>query len=146
MSNGKNRSVVTTSSIVPENMSAEEQAKLFEALAARFAGTPLALSIEKTMHESNVTVVSQRVKKIDSLITELRAEINTRNEKIKTLLSEKSSLGIKGAEKGTRTVNTCTECGQGRHADNDKTRACQTYATAQAAKAAEKKQDVAVAA
>lgn len=144
--NSKVKSVVTTNSDI-DNMSAEDQARLFQALTARLAGTPLALEAEKTLHTTNTVVVEQRSKEIDAEISTLREEIGTRNERIKLLMAEKSSLGLKtsgSTDSRTRNVTACPSCGQGRHAENDKTAACTIYPGFKAAVEAAKNNKVAV--
>jgi hypothetical protein len=123
---------------ITEAIESQDHAKLFAALAAKFQGTPLALSIEKELHEKNVVAVSQRVAEINSLIAELRSEIDERNDRILHLMGEKANLGIdevakKRAEYTARVA--CVECGQKRHADNEKTRNCASYAALQGGKA-----------
>ena len=75
-------------------------------------------------------LVDPAVDAIDREIAEIKAQIEPLNARIGELQIQRKELTGKmntSDKERTRTVTVCAECGQGRHADNEKTRNCKTY-------------------
>lgn len=83
-------------------------------------------------------LVDPAVDAIDREIADLKSQIEPLNARIGELQIQRKELtGKMSTSNGerTRTVTVCGECGQGRHADNEKTRNCKTYAESRKLKA-----------
>jgi hypothetical protein len=118
--------------ILPDlgNLSLEARAELFAMLQRDTAVVTQA----KSANEAELNRLNAEKARIEAAISPLNKELGEILTQIRALSGRVASpLGQR-----TRTTNVCVECGQGRHADNDKTRGCVTYKTAIAAKAAEK--------
>lgn len=111
-----------------ENLTPEQRESLARQLLSSLgvAKEVQLLAERKTAAQS---LIETEVKRIDAEIETLRAEIAPINERIAALMTEKRNLGLKtNTGERTREVTPCPECGQGRHADNDKTKSCSVYA------------------
>jgi len=110
-----------------DSMSLEQRAQLFAMLRRDSAVVTQA----KSSDDAELT-------RLNAEKTRIEAEIKPLNDALGIVLTSIRAISGKVASPlgRTRTVNVCSECGQGRHADNDKTHACKTYVAAQTAKAA----------
>jgi len=108
------------------NMTLEARAELFAMLQRDAAVVTQA----KSANDAELNRLNAEKVRIENLISPLNEELGAVIVKIRALSGKVvSPLGTR-----TRTTKVCAECGQGRHADNDKTRACKAYAALQAGK------------
>src|SRR5688572_10298420 len=119
--NSKIKTVKTSTNntdILPnlETLSLEHRAQLFAMLRRDSAVVTQA----KSSNDAELARLNAEKTRIESEIAPLNKALGEVLTAIRALSGKVASpLGTR-----TRTVNTCVECGQGRHADNDKTRSC----------------------
>jgi hypothetical protein len=101
-----------------DNMSLEQRAEIFAMLKKDNNVVTQAASIDA----ARLNVLNGQKEEIEGQIAELNFQLGPILQEIRTL-SGKSAV----AHDRTRVVTNCPECGQGRHADNDKTKACSIY-------------------
>lgn len=110
-----------------DTMSLEQRAQLF-AMLSRDATV---VTQAKSSNDAEVARLNAEKTRIEGEIAPLNKQLGDINVAIRALTGKVASpLGTR-----TRTVNTCVECGQGRHADNAKTASCGAYKAGQQAKA-----------
>lgn len=110
-----------------DTMSLEQRAQLFAMLRRDSAVVTQA----KSSDDAEIARLTAEKTSIEAEI----APLNVRLGNILTALHALSGKVYSPLGTRTRTVNTCVECGQGRHADNAKTASCGAYKAAQQAKA-----------
>lgn len=106
--------------------------------ATTFGSEIAAKAIPASLAKESVNLHSAEEKVEIDRLTARNKEIDAEIERLTSGLREEkaanvvrlSALNVKTTATiaRTRTVVGCPECGQGRHADNDKTRACTVYA------------------
>lgn len=109
------------------NLSLAEKAKLLAMLR-----------IDREVATQADATIEAEVNQLKAKNEELRAQIKPLNDEIHSNVLRINQLTgrntASNGERKTRENRTCQECGQGRHADNAKTRSCNTYRLQQAGK------------
>jgi hypothetical protein len=98
----------------------------------------IALQIKSLQEQMSALalLIDPAVDAIDREIASLRGQIEPLNARIAELQIQRKELTGKANEDRVHATRAaCAECGQGRHADNDKTRNCKTYAESRKLKA-----------